>query len=150
MIFVVYNDETARNERLTALLERAALTVLEQQESDPEAEVTIVLSTDEHLQKLNEQFMGIDAPTDVLSFPAEQIDPETGESYLGDIVISYERASAQAEAGGYSLEHELQLLVVHGTLHLLGYDHAEEAEKKQMWSAQSENLKRLDVPLSPP
>ncbi len=88
---------------------------------------------------------GIEAPTDVLSFPDGDIDPDTGEPYLGDILISFPRAEVQAGTSNHSIEQELQLLVVHGVLHLLGYDHAEPESKERMWAAQEEIFARLDV-----
>ena len=128
------------------LLIHAAQETLDQQGASPQADITLLISDDVQLQDLNRQFLGIDEPTDVLSFPSgEEIDPETEEEYLGDIVLSLERARAQAEAGGHSLESELQLLIVHGVLHLLGHDHAEEEERAVMWAAQAEILERLGV-----
>jgi len=126
-----------------ATLERAAQQVLQQAEADANAEVTIVLSDDAHLQALNHQFLGIDAPTDVLSFPGGDTDPDSDELYLGDVIISLSRAQAQATAGGHPVQDELQLLVVHGVLHLLGYDHAEEDEKAKMWAIQAGILDSL-------
>jgi probable rRNA maturation factor len=125
------------------LLERAALAVLERQSSD--GDLSIVLTDDAQLQKLNQEYLGIDAPTDVLSFPASETDPETARRYLGDILVSIPRAEEQARAAGHALETEIQLLVVHGTLHLLGYDHAEAEEKKHMWAMQAEVLERLGI-----
>ena len=93
------------------------------------ADMTIVLTDDEQLHELNREYLGVDAPTDVLSFPAAESDPETGTTYLGDILISIPRATQQAQAAGHSVEDEVQLLVVHGTLHLLGHDHATAMEK---------------------
>jgi probable rRNA maturation factor len=87
----------------------------------------------------------VDAPTDVLSFPASEEDPETGASYLGDILISIPRAAQQALAGGHPLEAEVQLLVVHGVLHLLGHDRAEAEEKALMWNEQAKGLERLGL-----
>lgn len=113
-------------------------------------ELTVVLSDDPQLQALNREYLDIDTPTDVLAFPAGQADPETGSLYLGDILISVERARAQAAAGGHPLGDELQLLVVHGVLHLLGHDHGEAAEKERMWAAQAAVLKSLGLDLSPP
>jgi probable rRNA maturation factor len=81
----------------------------------------------------------------VLSFPASETDPETARRYLGDILVSIPRAEEQARAAGHALETEVQLLVVHGTLHLLGYDHAEAEEKKHMWAMQAEVLERLGI-----
>lgn len=125
------------------LLERAARTSLEHEAQD--GELSIVLTDDARLQELNRDYLGIDAPTDVLSFPASETDPQTGARYIGDILISVPRAQSQAEAAGHVLESELQLLVVHGVLHLLGHDHADPEEKKRMWQAQAEILKSLDL-----
>ena len=110
-----------------------------------DTDLTIVLTDDAQLRKLNREYLGVDAPTDVLSFPASEADPETGAAYLGDILISVPRAEAQAQAAGHSVEDEVQLLVVHGTLHLLGHDHAEAVEKARMWRAQAEVLGRLGL-----
>lgn len=130
--------------RLTAdILERASAAVLERQSAD--GDLTIVLTDDAQLHELNRDYLGIDAPTDVLSFPASETDPETARRYLGDILISVPRAEEQARAAGHGLEAEVQLLAVHGTLHLLGYDHAEVEEKARMWKAQAEVLERLGL-----
>ncbi len=129
-----------------ALLERAARFTLEHESAPSNAEMTIVLADDVQLQELNKQYLGIDAPTDVLSFPADdEIDPETETLYLGDVIISVPRAAQQAEAAGHRLEEEAQLLVVHGALHLLGHDHAEPEEKARMWQAQAEIMVRLGL-----
>ncbi|HRQ31500.1 MAG TPA: rRNA maturation RNase YbeY, partial [Anaerolineales bacterium] len=88
---------------------------------------------------------GIDSPTDVLSFPASESDPDTGSPYLGDILISIPRAKAQAKIAGHALELEIQLLIVHGVLHLLGHDHAQPKEKAKMWKAQKEILESLGL-----
>jgi len=129
----------------TDILERAASATLIQQ-SAPDVDLTIVLTGDNQIRTLDRNFLGKDSPTDVLSFPASETDPETGRLYLGDIIISVPRAEAQSAAGGHSLEAELSLLVVHGVLHLLGHDHAETEEKNRMWAAQNEILTRLGVP----
>ena len=126
----------------TALLERAARLTLEI--SNPlhaDADLTIVLTDDRQLHELNLDYLGVDAPTDVLSFPASESDPETGSTYLGDILISIPRTMQQAQAAGHPVEAEAQLLVVHGVLHLLGYDHRESEEKKVMFSLQDDYLK---------
>ncbi len=109
------------------------------------ADMTIVLTDDEQLHELNREYLGIDAPTDVLSFPAAESDPETGVAYLGDILISIPRATQQAQAAGHSVEAEVQLLVVHGTLHLLGHDHATAEEKARMWESQAEVMSKLGL-----
>ncbi|HET6821821.1 MAG TPA: rRNA maturation RNase YbeY, partial [Anaerolineales bacterium] len=127
------------------LLERAAQAALEHESQASESELSIVLTDDARLHQLNQEYLGVDAPTDVLSFPASETDPETGAQYLGDILISIPRAQAQADAAGHPLESEVQLLVVHGVLHLLGHDHAEAEEKARMWRAQSEILEHLGL-----
>ena len=136
-----------------ALLERAARLTLDTSIPVSEgfdfalasADMTIVLTDDEQLHELNREYLGVDSPTDVLSFPAAESDPETGTTYLGDILISIPRATQQAQAAGHSVEDEVQLLVVHGTLHLLGHDHATAAEKARMWQAQAEVLSGLGL-----
>ena len=127
------------------LLERAANTALEHAGETLDSELTIVLTNDARLQELNRDYLGIDAPTDVLSFPASETDPETGARYIGDILISIARAESQARGAGHTLESEVQLLVVHGVLHLLGHDHAKATEKARMWKAQAEVLERLGL-----
>jgi probable rRNA maturation factor len=126
------------------LLERAALAVLDLT-GVPEGDLTIALVDERRIQNLNRDFLGQDAPTDVLSFPADEPDPETGCLYLGDVVVSVARAAEQAQEGGHSLEAEMQLLVVHGVLHLLGHDHARAAEKERMWATQARVLERLGI-----
>jgi len=129
----------------SALLELAARAVLTHQNESPDVDLSIVLTDDARLHKLNRDYLGIDAPTDVLSFPTSETDPETGSRYLGDILLSIPRAQEQATAAGHALDSEVQLLVVHGVLHLLGYDHAEAKEKRKMWKAQEEILVQLGL-----
>lgn len=111
-------------------------------------EVTVVITTDEAVAELNQQYRAAEGPTDVLSFPAQ--DPTPGfvsapemDAYLGDIVIALPFAERQAAGLNRLLRDELRLLVVHGTLHLLGYDHAEPEEEADMWSRQDGILARL-------
>jgi probable rRNA maturation factor len=129
----------------TALLERAARLTLDLESAPADSDMTIVLTDDSQLHELNREYLDVDAPTDVLSFPADEEDPETGIPYLGDILISIPRAMQQAQAAGHPVEAEVQLLVVHGTLHLLGHDHAEVEEKARMWKAQSEVMSKLGL-----
>jgi probable rRNA maturation factor len=127
------------------LLERAANTALTHQSESLDSELTIVLTDNARLHQLNRDYLGVDAPTDVLSFPASEIDPETGARYIGDILISVPYAAKSVERAGHPLESEVQLLVVHGVLHLLGHDHAEPKEKARMWKAQREILVTLGL-----
>ena len=126
-----------------ALLEQAARAALDHQSAD--GDLTLVLTDDEQLHRLNRDYLGVDAPTDVLSFPASETDPETGRRYLGDILVSVSRAEAQARAAAHPLEDEARLLVIHGVLHLLGHDHADVEEKAKMWKAQAEILESLGL-----
>ena len=128
-----------------ALLEQAALAALQHAQAGQQVEASLVLSDDAQLHDLNLQFLGIDAPTDVLAFQSGETDPDSQETYLGDIIISYPRAQAQAATGEHPVEAELQLLVVHGMLHLLGYDHAEAEQKAAMWAAQRSVLTGLGL-----
>ncbi len=127
------------------LLQAAQLTLEVSGKAD-KADLGIVVGSDEFVRRLNKKYRQVDEPTDVLSFPAGEEDPDTADLYLGDVVISLPRAQEQAAAGGHPLEAELQLLVVHGTLHLLGYDHAEISEKDVMQAAQDKILEQLGVP----
>jgi len=129
-----------------AQLERAALATLNHQGTSPEASLTIVITDNTRLHELNLQYLKVDAPTDVLSFPAGYTDPDTNAVYLGDILISYPQAQIQAAAAGHPVKAELQLLVVHAVLHLLGYDHLEAADKTAMWAAQGQILAQLGSP----
>jgi len=102
----------------------------------PESEVTIVLDSNKKIKELNKMYLGKDDITDVLSFSSGEINPETGNNYLGDIVISLEKAIEQAKDKNYSIEFELLTLVIHGLLHLLDYDHLNESNAKAMFEKQ--------------
>lgn len=128
--------------RLDRLLLDVAETALSRELKSGPNHVTLIITDDEALRKLNLEFMGYDEPTDVLSFNTVSAsddddgwpDVEGEESdELGDIAISYERALAQAESAGHDVAHELSVLTAHGVLHLLGYDHAEPEEHKVMF-----------------
>jgi probable rRNA maturation factor len=105
--------------------------------------LTIVLSDDNNLQELNSKFSGNNYPTDVLSFSANEVDPITGQNYLGDIIISVERAASQAATGDITLSKEITTLIVHGILHLCGYDHAEEKDHREMFAMQTKIIDSL-------
>lgn len=132
----------------TARFETTANAVLAQLEQDHTAELTIAVEDDAYLQSLNLQFLGIDAPTDVLSFPAGEIDPESGHLYLGDIILSLPRATLQAQSANHPLENEMQLLIIHGILHLLGHDHTTPETKAEMWSLQASLLNQLGIQIN--
>ncbi len=134
-------------------LQKAALATLAYHGAPP-VEVAIVVSDDESLQELNRRFRGLDAPTDVLAFPNEARGPfveVAGQPrYLGDVILSYPRAEEQAREAGHPVLAELLLLVVHGVLHLLGYEDETEPERSQMWAAQEAILNALGVQVNLP
>ncbi|GGK18622.1 endoribonuclease YbeY [Caldalkalibacillus thermarum] len=111
-----------------------------------EGEVSVTLVNDEEIRELNRQYRNKDRPTDVLSFPMYEAEEwphvlKTGEYLmLGDIIISVPRARAQAEELGHSFERELGFLLVHGLLHLVGYDHQDEESAQRMFQKQEDIL----------
>jgi len=118
-------------------------------EVSPDNDLSLIFTNDEEIQRLNREYLEIDAPTDVLSFTMDFDNPETGAPYLGDIVISVPTAARQAEDGGHPLIEEIKLLAVHGILHLLGHDHSEPDEKAAMWHIQEKILSALEVQARP-
>ena len=86
-------------------------------------EFSVAFVNDEHIRILNQDFRGIDASTDVLSFPSEEVNPEDNTTYIGDIIISMDTVRTQSENANISQLDEIHLLIIHGLLHLQGYDH---------------------------
>ena len=108
-----------------------------------ECELTLAFINDEEMAQLHEKWMDLSGTTDVMSFPMDELkpnDPEPG--ILGDIVISPLVARAQADKAGHSYEHEVKILAAHGLLHLLGYDHQELEEEREMFALQEDLVKR--------
>ena len=134
---------------------------LEYENCPYEAEISVLLTTDEEIRKLNRSARGLDRPTDVLSFPMLEYDrpgdfshaeedescfnPDTGELILGDIMISVPKLKEQAEAYGHSQLREYAFLIAHSLLHLMGYDHMEPEEAALMESRQREILEDLGI-----
>ena len=141
----VFIDDGYKASIKPSVLKKTASAVLKRVSPDRDVDLTIVIQGNEALQQLNRQFLGNDAPTDVLSFPSDETDPDSGRPYLGDIAISYPIAESQAAVAGHPVQSEVQLLVVHGVLHLLGYDHTSPELKSSMWQVQSEVLTSLAV-----
>jgi probable rRNA maturation factor len=116
--------------------------------------LTLIFGDDALLQSLNLAYRGIDAPTDVLSFPADDVPPalrEEGEPrYLGDMFISLPYSLRRAQEEGHSAREELFLLTVHGVLHLCAYDHDTPARQAEMWAIQARALHALNVHLDLP
>lgn len=147
-------DEGYADRLDTELLTRCAVATLQHQRLEGPAEMTVVVTRDERVRELNRVYRGIDAPTDVLSFGSGDDDgfvsPPGAPRYLGDVVISFDRVETQAKRAGHGMEAELQLLTVHGVLHLLGHDHSEPDEKMVMWAAQTEVLRVLGAAVADP
>ena len=131
-----------------SILLRAAQLTVDVNNPNNKSELSIVIGNDALLHSLNLKYRNVDSTTDVLSFPSGEVDPDTQAYYLGDIVISLPRAQEQATTEGHPLVDEMQLLIVHGTLHLLGYDHMESAEKVRMQAAQDNILRQLGLKLT--
>ena len=129
--------------RILRKLRDAALASLEHQRADWGTSICVVYSVDFYLRQLNRQFSGVDAVTDVLAFPSEEDD-----RHLGDIIISVQQAAQTAQRTGHGTSDELQLLTVHGALHLLGHQHNTPEEHLNMWQAQTEILQTLGLSLS--
>jgi probable rRNA maturation factor len=129
---------------------RIAQTVLKAEGVVPPYEVGLVFTDSETVKQLNRDYRGVDEPTDVLAFhmlPQREVDdsfalPPDGVTRLGEVIISYPQAVAQAKKQGHSPERELALLIIHGILHLLGYDHEEPEEESKMRERERELLER--------
>lgn len=138
-------------EALEADLTKAMNVVAELEALSPQTEVDITLVDDAAIHELNRTYRGIDRPTDVLSFALDEgeeepeVDDDEIEHLLGDVIISAPTAVRQGEEYGHGLEREMTYLVVHGMLHLLGYDHMEEKDKLIMRKREEEVLRRLDL-----
>ena len=151
-------DVPGVNDRCKALLRRAVRTALAAEGVDFPCEVDVSVTNDRGIRRINLDMRGVDAPTDVLSFPVfaltpgefpgpEDADPATGLVPLGDMVLSMERVRAQAKEYGHSDRRELCYLAVHSVLHLLGYDHLDEGEQKaRMRSREEAIMTLLDLP----
>lgn len=113
-------------------------------EGRPKAEVSVLLVDDEGIRELNRSYRGIDQPTDVLAFSQrEGLDQEVNPNLLGDIVVSVETALVQSKTYKQSLEREISLYLIHGLLHLLGYDDTEPLARARMFRRQEEILKQI-------
>lgn len=141
---------------------QVALAVLDSEACPYEAQVSLLLTDNEGIHTFNKETRGIDAPTDVLSFPNveyetagnfdqvedhtfDYFEPDTGELILGEIVVSVERAEAQAKEYGHSLKREFAFLIAHSMLHLCGYDHMTPEEERVMLSKQEAVLQQLGI-----
>ena len=145
--------EISVNERFRGLVEKAwarkiARRVLKAEGVAPPCEMSLVFTDSETVQRLNRDYRGVDRATDVLAFymlPQKEADssfvpPPDGVLHLGEVIVSYPKAVQQAKEQGHSVEPELALLIIHGTLHLLGYDHEQTEEERRMRQREKELL----------
>ncbi len=144
-------DVPGVNDGLKALIRKTVRTALAAEGVELPCEVDVLVTSDRGIQALNRETRGVDAPTDVLSFPEfdlspgvppapEDADPGTGLVPLGDMAVSLERVRAQAKEYGHSNRRELAYLVTHSVLHLLGYDHLDEGPRKRQMREREEAI----------
>lgn len=158
--FIIENeqDKLEFTDELSEIMQKAVATTLQVVGGDEETdfEVSVLITDDEGIHQINKETRDIDSPTDVLSFPILEFDEdgvmleESGDYdgdmlLLGDIVISLERAKAQAEEYGHTLQREVGFLTVHSTLHLLGFDHTEEPYTSVMRGREKEIMEIMDL-----
>ncbi len=138
--------------KIRSLIKKAVSETLSEEGFASPAEVSVSFVDNEEIHKLNLEYRGKDKPTDVLSFPMWEGEDAIGDTdgeavLLGDIILSVEKAYAQAEEYGHSIDRELAFLSVHSTLHLLGYDHeTSEEDEKYMNTKQEDVLTRIGLP----
>lgn len=131
---------------LEALVRRAAEAAMLDNEAPP-SEISVVLSDDTHIRELNKHHRGMDKPTNVLSFPPARTKTPAGmPRFLGDIVLAFETVEREAAEETKPIENHLAHLVVHGVLHLLGYDHEDESEAETMEARERQILAKLGIP----
>ena len=155
--FLNQQDKFPVTKKLRTLMETAAKTSLRYMQFRTDVEISVMLTDNEGIRTLNAMHRGIDRATDVLSFPMYEYDEDGaiieecaeygdgGALCLGDIVISLERAAAQAEEYGHSFEREVGFLTVHSMLHLLGYDHMTEEDETEMFGYQTAILEEMGL-----
>ncbi len=140
------------DENFLKIVTKAAEESLKYENFDPNCEISLSFVTNSEIHKINKQFRNIDRETDVLSFPQLTFEEgeipeknENGEIILGDIIISVEKAKAQAEEYGHSLEREIAFLTAHSMLHLMGYDHMTEEDEKEMFGRQRAIMDNIGI-----
>jgi len=148
---IIFEAEVDVSDGLEEQLNTVITAALNAEQVDVPCEVNVLVTDDSAIHEINLDMRGVDRPTDVLSFPMfeltpgekpgeEDADPDTGLVPLGDMVLSLERAQAQAEEFGHSVEREICYLAVHSVLHLLGYDHMDEGEMKAQMRGREEKI----------
>lgn len=140
-VFLANEQGVPLDEPLLAALARH---VLESEDIDSSAELSILFVGADHIRRLNARYAGDDYATDVLAFPMTEDDDDDDPLMVGDVVVCPEVAMANAEKAGSTLDRELRMLVVHGTLHLLGYDHQNDAQRAAMDKRMNEIIEVFD------
>lgn len=150
-ITVNYSDMGFYDAEMERLIHKVLAKGAELQKVPEKSEISILICDNESIHALNKEYRGIDAPTDVLSFALNEGEDDVPEEEpaLGDIVISMERAEEQAKEFGHSKEREVAYLAVHGFLHILGYDHQVEEDKKKMRTAEEAILGACNLSRDP-
>lgn len=157
-VYTSHEDVVAPQKTYISLIRQAVLLTLQSEGVDIPCVVNVLITSSDVIRKYNSQYRDIDKPTDVLSFPMQEFsgagwqgldffdfDEDTGLLPLGDIVISMEHVRRQACEYGHSIEHEMAYLIIHSTLHLLGYDHMNDVDKKKMRSREKEIVKDMEM-----
>ena len=152
-INLVFEQLSLQKFAIRSNIRRCINAVLEQEGITVPCEINVLVTNDQGIHEINRTSRNIDRPTDVLSFPMfqleagnppedweEYLDPETGLCPLGDMCISLERATAQAQEFGHSVKREVGYLTIHSMLHLLGYDHLDEGPQKRQMRAREEAI----------
>ena len=146
---IYFEEGQAVTQEILDTMMQAAEYCLDAEQIDTErSEISVTFVSLEEIHELNREYRQVDSPTDVLSFPQfDDLDdlPEEGEIMLGDVVICSDRAKEQAEEFGHSFEREIIYLFVHSVLHLLGYDHMNEDEKRIMRRREEEVMERIGL-----
>jgi len=146
---IYFEEGQAVSEEILEIMTKAAKYCLEMEEIDEErSEISVTFVDKAEIHELNNQYRGVDSPTDVLSFPQfDDFDdlPEEGDICLGDVVICTDKAKEQAEEFGHTFEREIIYLFVHSILHLLGYDHMDEDEKAFMRRQEETVMEHLGI-----
>lgn len=134
------------------LIRQAVRAAVRAEGIDDPCQVSVLLTDDEGIHRLNREFRGVDSATDVLSFPANELtpgafdsglcetEPKTGRIVLGDMALSLPRAKAQGLEFGHGMRREIQYLTVHSVLHLLGYDHVDEGASKRLMREREKDI----------
>lgn len=152
-IYIDYSneqDKLAPPEDIERLIEQCTAAALAEEDIGDDAEVSVTLVDNARIREINAETRDINSETDVLSFPLGdesgfEVNPDNDAILLGDIVISLEKAKAQAEEYGHGFRREVAFLITHSLFHLLGYDHMTEDEEKEMFAKQEKVLQKLGI-----